>query len=97
LEKLGLALEKLSGLQSVKKRKTSEPIMPIRLREAISLDLILSKIAEAEGIKIEQKEIDSAIAMSQATTNKNEAPEDTGKPPETCRINPKNAAALSTF
>jgi FKBP-type peptidyl-prolyl cis-trans isomerase (trigger factor) len=76
LEKLGLALE--SYLASIgKKPEDLRADYANQAREAISLDLILSKIAEAEGIKIEQKEIDSAIAMSQATTNKNEAPEDT--------------------
>jgi len=76
LEKLGLALE--SYLASIgKKPEDLRADYANQAREAISLDLILSKIADTEGIKIDQKEIDAAIATSQATSNKNEAPEDT--------------------
>ena len=34
-------------------------------KDAISIDLILSEIAKAENIKIEGKDIDAALAMSQ--------------------------------
>jgi FKBP-type peptidyl-prolyl cis-trans isomerase (trigger factor) len=33
-------------------------------REAIAMDLALQKIAEAEGIKVEKKEVDDAIKAS---------------------------------
>jgi FKBP-type peptidyl-prolyl cis-trans isomerase (trigger factor) len=76
LEKLGLALE--SYLASTgKKPEDLRADYANQAREAISLDLILSKIAEIEGIKIDQKEIDAALGISQAAVNKNETPEDT--------------------
>ena len=76
LEKLGLALE--SYLSSIgKKPQDLRADYATQARQAISLDLILSKIAENEGIKIDQKEIDAALAMSQSTNQiKNETQED---------------------
>lgn len=72
LEKLGLALE--SYLSSIgKKPEDLRADYANQAREAIALDLILSKIAEAEGIKIDQKEIDNALSVSKVTTsNKSE-------------------------
>jgi FKBP-type peptidyl-prolyl cis-trans isomerase (trigger factor) len=76
LEKLGLALE--SYLASIgKKAEDLRADYANQARQAIALDLILSKIAETEGIKIEQKEVDAALGMSQAAKqDKNENPED---------------------
>lgn len=65
LEKLGLALE--SYLASIgKKPEDLKADYAKQAKEAISLDLILSKIAEVESIKAEEKEIEAALAMSQA-------------------------------
>lgn len=64
LEKLGLALE--SYLTSIgKKAEDLRADYANQAREAIALDLILSKVAEAENIKIGEKEIDAALNMSQ--------------------------------
>jgi FKBP-type peptidyl-prolyl cis-trans isomerase (trigger factor) len=64
LEKLGLALE--SYLASIgKKAEDLRADYATQAREAIALDLILSKVAEAENIKIGEKEIDAALGMSQ--------------------------------
>lgn len=74
LEKLGLALE--NYLASIgKKAEDLRADYAKQAKDAISLDLILTKIAEAENIKIEQKEIDAAYAMS-ATGAKNSSEED---------------------
>ena len=72
---MGLALE--SYLTSIgKKPEDLRAEYAGQAREAISLDLILSKIAEDEGIKIDQKEIDAALQMSQASLKDNkETPE----------------------
>jgi FKBP-type peptidyl-prolyl cis-trans isomerase (trigger factor) len=77
LEKLGLALE--SYLSSIsKKAEDLRADYAKQAKDAIALDLILSKVAQTEGIKIDQKEIDAALKMSQATNpGKNEAAEDT--------------------
>ncbi|MGA2910667.1 MAG: trigger factor [Candidatus Microgenomates bacterium] len=76
LEKLGLALE--GYLSSIgKKPEDLRADYARQAQDAISLDLILSKIAEAEGIKIDPKEVDSALGMSQSAAQvKEEAPED---------------------
>ncbi len=76
LEKLGLALENyLSSID--KKAEDLRAEYANQAKDAISLDLILSKIAETEGIKIEQKEVEAALAMSQAgKTGKDEHEED---------------------
>lgn len=68
LEKLGLALE--SYLASI--GKTVDGIRTeyeAQSKDAISLDLILSKIAETEGLKVSEAEIDSALNMSTSSTN----------------------------
>jgi FKBP-type peptidyl-prolyl cis-trans isomerase (trigger factor) len=67
LEKLGLALE--TYLASIgKKAEDLKSEYAIQAKDAISLDLILNKIVESEGIKVDEKEVESALAMSQATT-----------------------------
>lgn len=67
LEKLGLALE--SYLTSIgKKAEDLRADYAKQAKEAISLDLILSKVAEEEKIKVDQKEIDVALTMSQVET-----------------------------
>jgi len=64
IEKLGLALE--SYLASIgKKPEDLRADYANQAREAIALDLILSKVAETEGVKISEKEIEAAIGMSQ--------------------------------
>jgi FKBP-type peptidyl-prolyl cis-trans isomerase (trigger factor) len=76
LEKLGLALE--SYLSSI--GKSAEDLRADyanQAKDAISLDLILSKVAETEGIKIEPKEVDAAIGINQAAAQiKNESEEE---------------------
>ena len=76
LEKLGLALE--NYLASIgKKAEDLRADYARQAKDAISLDLILTKIAETEGIKIDPKEVDAALGMSQAAkTDKSESPED---------------------
>lgn len=76
LEKLGLALE--NYLASIgKKAEDLRADYANQAKDAITLDLVLTKIAETEGIKIEPKEIDAALAMSQAgKTTKDEHEED---------------------
>ena len=74
LEKLGLALE--SYLASInKKAEDVRAEYALQAKDAISIDLILNTIAEVENLKIESSEIDSAIAMSQASKDQNEDPE----------------------
>lgn len=69
LEKLGLALE--SYLASIGKNVDQlRSEYETQSRDAIALDLILSKIADTEGFKVSPAEIDSALNMSTATTNK---------------------------
>ena len=66
IEKLGLALE--SYLASVGKTVESLRVeYETQAKEAITLDLGLSKIGEEEGLKVDPKEVDAALAMSQAT------------------------------
>lgn len=74
VEKLGLALE--SYLISI--GKTPETIRSdyeTQARDSIALDLILSRIVEAENIKIGEKEIEEALKIS-ASTQKPTAEED---------------------
>ncbi len=64
LEKLGLALE--NYLASIgKKAEDLRADYAKQAKEAIALDLILTKIAEAENLKIDQKDIEAALNMSQ--------------------------------
>jgi len=73
LEKLGLALE--SYLSSMgKKAEDLRADYANQAKDAISLDLILSKIAETEEIKIDPKEVESAFKMSQATKEDKDEP-----------------------
>jgi len=76
LEKLGLALE--SYLASIgKKPEDLRADYTTQARDAIALDLILTKIAETEGIKIDQKEIEEALGISQAAAkDKEKSPEE---------------------
>lgn len=75
LEKLGLALE--NYLASVgKKAEDLRADYANQAREAISLDLILTKIAEEENLKIDQKEVESALNMSQVDKNASQNPSD---------------------
>lgn len=75
LEKLGLALE--SYLSSIgKNAEDLRAEYATQAKEAITLDLILSKIAEEEAIKVDEKEVESAINMSEATKPKDAKPED---------------------
>lgn len=69
LEKLGLALE--SYLASIGKNVDQIRIeYETQSKDAIALDLILSKVAEAENLKVSEAEVDAALNMSTATTNK---------------------------
>lgn len=62
LEKLGLALE--TYLRQVgKKPEDIRAEYATQAKEAIALDLILSSVAEAETLKIDQKEIDEALRI----------------------------------
>jgi FKBP-type peptidyl-prolyl cis-trans isomerase (trigger factor) len=71
LEKLGLALE--SYLASInKKAEDLRAEYATQAKDAISIDLILNKIAETENLKVGEKEVESAIAMSQAAAPKSE-------------------------
>lgn len=75
IEKLGLALE--SYLSSI--GKTPESIRTeyeAQAKDAIALDLILSRIFEAENLAVDKKEVDSAVEVS-AATQKPTADEDT--------------------
>lgn len=76
LEKLGLALE--SYLASIgKKPEDLRADYANQAKDAIALDLILTKIAQDQGIAVDPKEIDAALGISQAAkSGKSEAPED---------------------
>jgi FKBP-type peptidyl-prolyl cis-trans isomerase (trigger factor) len=76
LEKLGLALE--SYLASIgKKPEDLRADYAKQAREAIALDLILSRIAAEEDIKVDPKEIDGAMGMSQTANQvKDQSTED---------------------
>ena len=74
IEKLGLALE--SYLASIGKNPESLRVeYEAQAKDAIKLDLILSKMVEAENIKVEDKELKSALEVSLAA-NKVEDEED---------------------
>jgi len=74
LEKLGLALE--SYLSSIgKKAEDLKADYANQAKDAIALDVILTKIAEKEDIKVDQKEVDSAASMSQ-NVKADESPEE---------------------
>jgi len=76
LEKLGLALE--NYLSSIgKKAEDLRADYAKQAKDAITLDLTLTKISEEEKIKIDQKEVDAAFSMSQVGKNEKEDPEDT--------------------
>jgi FKBP-type peptidyl-prolyl cis-trans isomerase (trigger factor) len=71
LEKLGLALE--SYLASInKKPEDLRAEYALQAKDAISIDLILNKIAEAENLKVDDKEVTSALQISQASSGSNE-------------------------
>jgi FKBP-type peptidyl-prolyl cis-trans isomerase (trigger factor) len=76
LEKLGIALE--NYLTSIgKKAEDLRADYAKQAKDAISLDLILTKIASDQNITVDPKEIDSALNMSQAAKHdKNESQED---------------------
>lgn len=68
LEKLGLALE--GYLASI--GKTVDQIRSeyeTQSRDAIALDLILSKVAETESLKVAEAEVEAALNVSTATIN----------------------------
>lgn len=74
IEKLGLELE--SYLKSVGKDvATLRTEYESQAKDAITLDLILGKIAEVESIKVDPKEIEAAYSMSQAAKDEKEDPE----------------------
>lgn len=76
LEKLGLALE--SYLASIgKKAEDLRADYAKQAKDAIALDVILTKIADEENLKIDQKEIDGALNMSQVNQkDTNTSPEE---------------------
>ncbi len=64
IEKLGLALE--AYLASIGKNPdTLRAEYQAQAKDAIALDLVLSKIVEEESLKVEPKEVESALQMSQ--------------------------------
>lgn len=74
IEKLGLALE--SYLSSIGKTPDSiRAEYETQAKDAIALDLILSRIFEAENLTVDEKEVASALEVSQ-TTQKPTAEED---------------------
>lgn len=76
LEKLGLALE--GYLTSIGKNvETLRSEYETQAKEAIALDLILSKVAEEEKLKVSEAEVDAAFNMSQVSkTPETESNED---------------------
>lgn len=76
LEKLGLALEGYLA-QIGKKPEDIRADYAKQAKDAISLDLILNKIAEEENINVSEKEVETALQMSQATNpNQKESEEE---------------------
>lgn len=63
LEKLGLALESYLA-SSGKKIEDLKAEYAAQAKDAISLDLILNKIAELENLKVPESEIDQAVKVS---------------------------------
>ena len=76
LEKLGLALE--TYLSSIgKKAEDLRADYANQAKDAIALDLILTKIAQEEDIKVDPKDVDSAMGVAQVSkTSENGTPED---------------------
>ena len=76
LEKLGLALE--TYLSSIgKKADDLRADYANQAKDAIALDLILTKIAQEEDIKVDPKDVDSAMGVAQVSkTSENGTPED---------------------
>ena len=73
IEKLGLKLE--NYLSSVGKNpETLRQEYEQQAKESIALDLILSKIAQEEKLKIDEKEVNEAFSVAQASANKDEDP-----------------------
>lgn len=75
IEKLGLTLD--SYLASI--HKTAEDLRAgyaTEAKEAIALDLILSKVADSENIKVDAKEVDSAMKVSAASRQEDKEKED---------------------
>ncbi|QQG41349.1 MAG: hypothetical protein HYV90_04275 [Candidatus Woesebacteria bacterium] len=71
LEKLGLALE--GYLASMKKKPEDlRAEYAVQAKQAIAIDLILSKIAVDQNMKIEPKEIDEAIKISGSSDTSDE-------------------------
>ncbi len=71
LEKLGLALE--NYLTSIsKKSEDLRADYATQAREAISIDLILNKVAELENLTVDDKEVESALQISQTTNPTNQ-------------------------
>lgn len=73
LEKLGLALENYLASMG-KKAEDIRAEYASQAKDAITLDLALTKVAETENIKVDDKELSAALDMSKAT-NPNEDPE----------------------
>jgi FKBP-type peptidyl-prolyl cis-trans isomerase (trigger factor) len=74
LEKLGLALE--NYLSSIgKKAEDLRADYAKQAKDAIALDLILSKVAETEEVKIDPKEIETALKMSQVAKQGKDEPD----------------------
>lgn len=74
LEKLGLALE--NYLASInKKAEDLRAEYAQQAREAISIDLILNKISETENLKVDEKEVENALKISEASNSSKEDPE----------------------
>lgn len=68
VEKLGLAIE--GYLSSIGKTvETLRAEYEIQAKDAITLDLILTKVAMEENLKVSGTEVDAALKMSTATTN----------------------------
>jgi FKBP-type peptidyl-prolyl cis-trans isomerase (trigger factor) len=78
LEKLGLALE--GYLTSIgKKIEDVRAEYAQQAKEAIAIDLVLSKVAESESVKVAQKEVDEAFSMSQATNPKTDSEDEANR------------------
>ncbi len=74
LEKLGLALE--GYLNSInKKAEDLRAEYAMQAKDAITLDLALTKVAEEEGLKVSEKDLADAFSMSQATNKEETDPE----------------------
>lgn len=68
VEKLGLAIE--GYLSSIGKTvETLRAEYELQAKDAIALDLILTKVAMEENLKVSEAEVDAALNMSTATTS----------------------------